>query len=291
MFAFWASIIAAFIALGSQVMVLLLLRRIKKSEKISKLKEKYSNPLLKASEELYNKINDVIKNRNQEFPLSAFHNLSSYQMDIKTTIEIIQSTRKIYLAQFIYLFARFFGAVELIKRELGFVKLASDKETREFHKYLKRVVASLYSGRLLKGYKIKEDNEKNMKFHGRIIDGAQVLIGESMISINKSSYELISFSGFCNKYVSDEEFKKTLFPIIRFLEDIKETVLTDSRNEEVDFRWTKLIIFASYLRKLIKQMDTESVVKLLPEIEEYENIILYKNKIILDNIKAFEFGH
>lgn len=81
------------------------------------------------------------------------------------------------------------------------------------------------------------------------------------------------------------------FPIIRLLEDLEETVLTDSKNEEVDFRWTKLMIFAFYLRKLIKQIDTESVVKILPEIEEYENIIFDKNKIILDNIRAFEIGH
>lgn len=291
MLTLWASIIAALIALIAQIMVLRLQRRVKKSEEIAKIKERYSNPLLKASEELYNKINDVIKNRNNEFPLKAFQNLSSYQMNIKTTIEIIESTRKIYLTQFIYLFARFFGAIELIKKEIGFIKLTSDEETREFHKYLKRAVAVLYSGRLLTGFKIKEDKEKNMKYHGRIIDGGQVLIGESMIFQNGTSFELISFSNFCNKFIVDEKFRKTLLPIIRLIENLKEDVLENENNEEVDFRWTKLIIFASYLRKLINNIDTELVVKLLPETEKYESLIISNNKQILENIKSFEFGH
>jgi len=291
MFTFWASIIAALIALIAQIMVLRLQKKVKKSEEIAKIKDRYSNPLLKASEELYNKINDVIKNRNNEFPLKAFENLSSYQMNIKTTIEIIESTRKIYLSQFIYLFARFFGAIELIKKEIGFMKLASDEETRKFHNCLKRAVAVLYSGRLLTGYKIKEDKEKNMKYHGRIIDGAQVLIGEAMISSNCNSYEIISFSEFCNKFVEDEKFRKTLLPITRLIEDLEENVLEDTNIENVDFRWTKLVIFSSYLRNLIINIDSESVVKLLPETEEYENSIIKNNEQILKNIKSFEHGH
>jgi len=239
MYTLIASIIAALIALFAQISVIRLQRKVKKSEEIAKIKERYSNPLLKASEELYNKINDVIKNRKKDFPLCAFENLSSKINNFQNIGDIFESANNIYLTQFLYLFARFFGAIELIKKELGFIKLASAEETQIFHKYLKRTVAVFYSGRFHTGFKIIKN--KNMKYHGRIIDGAQVLIGETMISTLHNSFELISFTNFCKKLVKEQEFKKTFLPIITFLDTLKDIEIKDSAKDEVDFRWIKLI--------------------------------------------------
>ena len=286
MYTLIASIIAALIALFAQISVIRLQRKVKKSEEIAKIKERYSNPLLKASEELYNKINDVIKNRKKDFPLCAFENLSSKINNFQNIGDIFESANNIYLTQFLYLFARFFGAIELIKKELGFIKLASAEETQIFHKYLKRTVAVFYSGRFHTGFKIIKN--KNMKYHGRIIDGAQVLIGETMISTLHNSFELISFTNFCKKLVKEQEFKKTFLPIITFLDTLKDIEIKDSAKDEVDFRWIKLIIFASNLRKLIKQIDTASVVKLLPETEKYEKETLSKSLQVSKNIIEFE---
>ena len=286
MFTVIASIIAAAIALVAQIMVMRLHRKVKKSEDIAKIKERYSNPLLKASEELYNKINDIVKNRKKDYPLHAFENLTSKLNDIQNISDIFESANNIYLSQIIYLFARFFGAIELIKKQLGFIKLASDEETQVFHKSLKRAAAVFYSGRFHSGFKIIKD--KNMKYHGRIIDGAQVLIGETMILKSQDSFELITFTDFCKKLVIEQEFKKILLPIIIFLDNLKDIEINYDDKKEVDFRWTKLIIFASNLRSLIKQIDTSSVVELLPETEKYEKEILKKSTQVSKNIIEFE---
>lgn len=89
---------------------------------------------------------------------------------------------------------------------------------------------------------------------------------------------------------TDIDFRQCLSPVVSFLDDLEETDRIDP-NSPSDFRWTKLIMFASFLRKLVEHMDSSKSLALLPELEKYEREYLERNVILLHNIERFKRAH
>ena len=293
---FVTAVIAAIIAAASQIMLSKfrnqaeheiehLRVQFRQFEEIEKLKRRYSTPLLKSAEELYNKLNDVVRNRERVH--YYFKRLPDDVMNIRSMGDIMSSPTLIYLANTLYLFARYFASVEAIKKDVGLLQLASDEETKALQLHIRQTVAVFFSGRLHNNFKIRQDDR--LKYEGRILEGVQVLIGESMLRAADGLRESISFYDFCHKIATDEDFRQCLSPFINFLSNLEEVSGIDySTSSDIDFRWAKLILFASFLRSLIKQLDNVNVVTLLPELEEYEQSYLAEHPDLQRNIQYFK---
>lgn len=260
--------------------------QIKRLEEVDKLKRRYSTPLLKSAEELYNKLNDVVKSRNRV--LGFFEKLpGAVTEEITSMGDVLSSPTRVYLTSILYLFARYFAGVEAIKKDVGLLQLASDEETKALQLRLRQTVAVFFSGRLHSGFKIRKPNR--LKHEGRILEGAQVLVGEAMLKEANGAHECISFYEFCQRIAADENFRQSMTPLLDFLGGLEETAEVDFSNaSDVDFRWSKLIVFASFLRKLVRQIDTAEVVMLLPELGEYEQEYLEKHNDLQGNILRFK---
>lgn len=292
---FVTAVIAAIIAAASQIMLFQFRNRAEKElehlraqfrrlEEIDKLKKRYSMPLLKSAEELYNKLNDVVNNR--DFVLHYLEKLPGKVVDIRSMGDVLSSATSIYLTSILYLFARYFASVEAIKKDVGLLQLATEEETKALQLRLRQTVAVFFSGRLHNNFKIRQ--EHRLKYEGRILEGAQVLIGESMLREQNGLHECISYYEFCHKIAGDEDFRQCLSPLLGFLSGLEEVSGINSESSDVDFRWAKLIVFASFLRKLVEQIDSAKVVMLLPELKEYGQNYLAEHRELQENIQYFK---
>jgi len=282
-----AAIIAAVVAAKAQQGVERMKVQFRHFEEIETLKRRYSTPLLKSAEELYNKLNDVVRNRFRT--CRYFTKLPDSIVNIRSIGDVLSSDTTVYLASVLYLFARYFASIEAIKKDVGLLQLASDEETRALQRRLRQTVAVFFSGRSLKDFKIREAH--SLKYRGVIMEGAQVLIGESMLIEKDGTHECISFYEFCSKIATDKDFRQCLSPLFNFLGGLQEVRGITYESDDIDFRWPKLIIFASFLRELIRQIDIAKVMTLLPELEQYEQKYIAEHDDIRKNLEGFRVAH
>ena len=278
-----AGVIAAMIA---TVTSLLIQYRLRQHEETDKLQKGYLTPLLISAWELYNKLNDVVKNRTRV--LSYFNGLSSTMNNVNSLGDVLSTPTMIYLSSVLYLFARYFANVEAIKKDVGLLQLMNDKETRALQLRLRQTVAVFFSGRLHEGFSILSDNR--LRYQGTILEGEQVLVGELMLKQERGLHRCISFYEFCHKITNDTDFRQSLSPIVSFLGDLEENCRVDPKSPS-DFRWAKLILFTLFLRKLVEHIDKSKALALLPELEKYEQEYLEQNEKIRENIKYFRKAH
>jgi hypothetical protein len=257
------------------------LRRIQES---AKLRRQYSTPFLKASEDLYNKLNDIVSNRHRV--LSYLEGLPSTINSLSSVGDILRSPKATYLTSMLYQFARFWASIEAIKKDFGVIELASQTETKALHARIRQTVAVFPSGRLHRGLNINSENR--LKYEGRILGGAQVLIAESILAKDRQASECISYYEFCQKLVTDKDFRESLSPLIDLLGDLKEATSIDSTTKSLDFRWAKIIVFGSVLRDLIEVLDGARIVSLLPEFKDYEEKYLNANQTLKQNLLYFK---
>ena len=210
-----AGVIAAMIA---TVTSLLIQYRLRQHEETDKLQKGYLTPLLISAWELYNKLNDVVKNRTRV--LSYFNGLSSTMNNVNSLGDVLSTPTMIYLSSVLYLFARYFANVEAIKKDVGLLQLMNDKETRALQLRLRQTVAVFFSGRLHEGFSILSDNR--LRYQGTILEGEQVLVGELMLKQERGLHRCISFYEFCHKITNDTDFRQSLSPIVSFLGDLEE---------------------------------------------------------------------
>jgi hypothetical protein len=292
---FVTAVIAAVIAAASQIMLFQFRSRAEKEleylrvqfrqlEEVDKLRRRYSTPLLKSAEELYNKLNDVVKNRDRA--LHYLEKLPGSVVDIRSIGDVLSSATSIYLTSILYLFARYFASVEAIKKDVGLLQLATEEETKALQLCLRQTVAVFFSGRLHNNFKIRQGHQ--LKYEGRILEGAQVLIGKSMLREQNGLHECISYYEFCHKIADDEDFRRCLSPLLGFLSGLEEVSGIKSESSDVDFRWAKFIVFTSFLRKLVEQIDSAKVITLLPELKEYEQNYLAEHRELQENIQYFK---
>jgi len=255
-----------------------------KSEKIENIRQKYSIPLIKTAEELHNKLNDIVKDH--ERVLKYFADLTTRLSAIKSMENILKSATNIYVTNIFYLFARYFAIIEIIKKEFGLLKLASDEETKSFYKYARSTVAVFFSNSLFK--KLSIDNTDEIKFQGKILEGAQTLLGESILSQTNDRFQIMSYYEFCRKITTDEDFINCFDPLKVFFENLKFVPDIETTSEKVDFRWAKILFFAYFLRLLVEKVDNTNAITLLPEIIIEEKKYFKKNQILNENLEQFK---
>jgi len=282
------SVLAAAFGVFNQVMIRRSQVELERLRPLLEHKRLYSTPLLKSAEELYNKINDVVKEPQRS--LGYFQGLSQRVEEIRSVGDLASSATVVYVTHVLYLLARFFASIEAIKKDLGLLELASDKKTREFQQSTRRPVAVFFSGRLHDKVRIR--SKDRLRYEGRILEPAQVLIGESVLKEVNGSHQCISYLEFCRQLASDEDFRRWMKPLVDFLGDLEEVSgINYLQASDVDFRWAKLILFAHYLREMIEQMDSQKVTILLPELENYEQEYLKTHRDLADNMKLVEEGY
>lgn len=252
--------------------------KIEKSEDI-----KYT--LLEAAKELYNKLNDIV--RNHKRVLLYFNNLSTRLNKIKTMKDILSSPSNIYIINIFYHFARYFALIEITKKEYGFLSFATDKETKSFYLNLNRSVAIFQTNRLYHELSIRDDG-KLLKYQGKILAGAQTLIGESLLLKHDNHYEYKSFYQFCENIIIDKNYLYCFLPLIDFFENLKVIKYIKKDMQNIDFRWAKILFFSYYLRQFIDKEDRQKVLKLLPELKDIFENFLNDNQILKIKFKDFE---
>jgi len=239
---------------------------------------------MRACESLYNKINDIIKHRDRV--LRYFQGLSDRLDSITSSGDIVKSAQLTYLTTVLYQFCEFWAATEAIRKDLRLIEFSSAEQTTEFYLRLRQTLAVFPSGRLHRHLKVEES--MLLKYEGRILSGATTIISECILQDDRDGLQFMPLCTFCSQIASDQEFQACLSPLVQFLEDLVEYTQYDEQNTAVDFRWAKLILFSSYLRKLILVLDDTNSIALLPELEEYERVLVESNPKLAENIAFFE---
>jgi len=257
---------------------------LKRAEESESLKRRYSLPLLKTAEELHNKLNDIVSNHKRV--LKYFKALSQNLGAIDSIGKILTSPTKVYITNILFLFARYFAIIESIKKELGLIPLAEARETKSLYVCMRRTVAVFFSGRLHKNLSIRKPNQ--IKYQGRILEGAQTIIGESMFRRNDGPYECISYYEFCAKIVSDKDFLQCLSPITTLLQNLEVVPDVNKNIKDVDFRWAKILFFSFFLRELVEEIDTAQATVLLTEIRKEVKAYLEHNPFLKENLAFFK---
>lgn len=108
------------------------------------LRRQYANPFLKSAEDLYNKLNYIVKNKNQV--LGYFYNLSVNISTIKSFGEILSSAHDIYLTNVFYVFVQFWAYAETIKKDFGLFDLLSEDDNKQLQIALKRCFSVFPTG-------------------------------------------------------------------------------------------------------------------------------------------------
>lgn len=250
----------------------------------AELKKQYSMPLLKASEDLYNKLNGILGKGKTDY--RYLKNLPTEIDSLESVGNIRGSVQATYLTSVLYQFVRFWACIEAIRRDIGIIKLSSRKRTRDLHARTRQVVAVFPSGRLHKGLTVRPDDPSRYK--GLILEGAQILIAESVLIEGLRPSKCISYTQFCEKLVGDEDFRKSLLPLMQLLGNLVKVEKFDEDTGKLDFRWSKLLIFSKFLRELISALDEDEVVSLLKELEAAVAEHLRSNEILDKNLKYFK---
>ena len=277
-----AAVMAAVIAAIALSRVEHIKVRLKRSEEIKVLKKKYIIPLLKSANELYNKINDIVKNRTNV--CQYLKDIDSI-MDIHSVGDILSQDGNIYLTSVVYQFSKYFASIEAIKKDLGLLEFSSDKKTRALQCRMTQTKAILCSSRCLEGFAIKKNS---IQYRGLIMSGAQILIGESMLVKKEDKHDVISFYEFCVRIASDEDFKKCLSPLMHFLTGLSEVTGITYESKDVDFRWPKLILFSVFVLELIREIDTGHALTHRRELEVYTAQYLDMHHDIRRNLDVFK---
>lgn len=186
-------------------------RRWKTAAAARRLIAEHLDPVLKAADELHGKLRSLA-----EEDFAEFRNLPAGDL---------QSTDLVNLCSTLYLFAQFWGRLEIMRRESFHAELARNKQ----------------GGALLRFLRCLESKRV------RLVDRAwQRAIGESVVVMGKPAADLISFKAFVEQYEANESLKRWTQP----LEDlIRETRYRRTR--------ARVLQYGIIIHALIDTLDPE----------------------------------
>ncbi len=212
--------------------------------------KKYSYPLLQAANDVELRIENILTKGVQNNWLD-----SKIVNDIKNNKGFLEDPYDgvgyFYLST-IYLFARYFAWLEILKREIGYLETSiKDKKSKVFFEIIHKITNSFrYVGLW---------DFKNVTDCVKLYRHIQSAIGEIMIKKDSQDIECITFQEFIQKYKSKESdvFRFWLASLSKYFENLVE--LTDDKFENLDnlkdYRIYRLIAIQFWVYRLINFLD------------------------------------
>lgn len=235
--------------------------------------------LLKSSEELYNQINEFYLKRNK-IP-EYFRDIKRIFLKIRESSDFLYSEKDLYSIWTIYLFGKFFASSKIFRDFMN--KTSAQKEhLRKINHKLNRAMASLYSPELL-----GDDDERERDI--KVFQAIQDYLGGSMLEEKYNDWEILSFYDFSLIVGQYENFRKAFAPFLDFLEGLNPNIEFEEKGDaDVDLRWLRLIIFGSFLRELIVEINDQQESLLRNEIKNAKDRSIENGWIDYQNIELFK---
>lgn len=245
---------------------------IKKRDKESSLSEKRENeirnylyPLMNSCLELDGRISKIIFALDKDWLNGDF--LKLIQQNDENSFIKNPKNKGYFLISSIYLFANFFGCVELIKRTLGSTtSLSKRNNIYTFDPNITRLsklfqYKELFDKFLEESGKSKSDVMDSCYLHKQF----QYSIGELMIENENGSYGIKSFRTFLNEYRTNENFRFWFLPLEYLLSDLtnfpKDMSIEKQVLDKNDIRPLRLMAIRYWCRKLMRDISEEIDIK------------------------------
>ena len=192
------------------------------------LMSKYRDPLLRSAIDLQSRLFNICKNNILE------------EFDQKDPSE-----QKYLINNTLYVFAEYFGWVEILRREVQFLDLGDFELNRHLNELLVNVTKAFGTNRL--------NEQPNFDPTLQLFNGEQRAIGEIMMLPRSSDralgYECIGYAAFVQK-MADPAFKQWFLKLRKHLSQMVNSPQTD---------WHRLILIHSRLIDLIDFLDPHYV--------------------------------
>lgn len=235
--------------------------------------------LLKSSEELHNQINEFYIKRNK-IP-EYFRDIKKNFLRIRETSDFLYSEKDLYSIWTIYLFGKFFASSKIFRDFTNKIPAQKD-HLRKISRKLNQVTATLYSPELL-----GDGNEGQRDI--KVMQAIQDYLGGSMLEEKYNDWEIFSFYDFSLIVTQYENFRKAFAPFLDFLEELNPNVEFEEKDDaDVDLRWLRLIIFGSFLRELILEINDQQESLLRNEIKNARDRSIENGWIDYQNIELFK---
>ncbi|MGJ5632447.1 hypothetical protein [Nostoc sp. CALU 1950] len=231
-----STLIAAISAIVGFVGKSLLDSFFKRREANHEVSKKYSRPILFAAAELQ----DRLWGLTQRQAISPNPSLLREDKDelFSLTFSI---TKRHYLTSIIYLFARYFAYIEILKKKVQFIELKKNNDSKSFAILMKSAERALSEEQLINLAKTP------MKYDRQIFKLQQAYIGEKLILEKEKELYCMSFAEFSDKFEifsSEADFK-----------DLIDFLTRAVSNNQEDFCLSRCCLLLNALVDLINFLD------------------------------------
>ena len=214
---------------------------------------KYSYPLLQAASDVELRIDNMLRN-----------GVKNDWLGCKIMREIEQGKgfledpdkRGYFLLSSLYVFARYFAWVEILRREARFVEFPFGKESNGLFGVLHKVNNAFRCTTLWSNSPEKQHFKDSTGLYRHV----QSAIGETMIVERNKELECLSFREFANKYRSPEnsDFRFWLRSLASYFEGLSGVDITDIEKmleESGEYRVLRLVAIQYWVFELVCFLD------------------------------------
>ncbi|MFL6258175.1 MAG: hypothetical protein ACJ76Y_00565 [Thermoanaerobaculia bacterium] len=245
---------------------------------------KYSYPLLQAASDVELRIETILNQGacRDWMSTEVINELRQRRGFLENTAE---GMGYFYLST-LYVFARYFAWVEILKRETGFLDFPHGGKSRSFYKILHRITNSFRYKELWPISK-EEINQGRDAYH--LYRHAQAALGEMMIIEEKGTLACISFKKFVDLYTSPDIAlaRPWLRNLEKYFEGLANIDAGDLNQvlEKREYRILRLIAIQYWFYKLIQCLDPKFE-KVQSRAAAHEEHILsrlplsYRNRVV-----------
>jgi hypothetical protein len=226
----------------------------KRKQRIEEKVRKYSYPLLQAASDIELRIQNILNEGVKEGWLksSVIDDLNRGEGFLKDPCKGIGY----FFLSTVYVFARYFAWIEILKREAGFLDFPRGEESMDFYDILHRVNNAFRSTDLWELNNGKQEARDCTLLHRH----TQSAIGEIMITERNKILDCISFREFVDKYTdhNNDRFRFWLRNLMSYFEDLSDIDIADMAqvlSEKGEFRILRLIAIQYWYFKLIQFLD------------------------------------
>lgn len=241
-------------AILKYVFQFLLPQSVKRKQKIDEKVRKYSDPLLQAASDVELRIQTLLSKGIRTDWLKA-----NVKNELETGGGFLEDPTKglgYFFLSTVYVFARYFAWVEILKREAGFLEFPRGKKSVDFYGILHRINNAFRYTDLWPA----SQGSQPIKDCTNLYRHVQSAIGEIMIVKRDKEADCISFREFVNQYKdeSNDQFRFWLRNLMAYFEDLSDIDITNMDqvlSERREYRVFRLVAIQYWYFQLIAFLD------------------------------------
>jgi hypothetical protein len=245
---------------------------LKRKQRVEEKVRKYSDPLLQAASDVELRIQTLLKKgiKDNWLKSNVIKELERGEGFLKDSCKGLGY----FFLSTVYVFARYFAWVEILRREAGFLDFPRGKASVNFYGILHRINNAFRYTELWQSNN-KKPPVKDCTVLYRHIQSA---IGEIMIIERNKELNCISFREFVDKYkdAQNAQFRFWLRNLMSYFEDLSDIDIAQIEQvliEKGEYRVLRLIAIQYWYFKLVQFLDPKFE-KVEPRNEEYGQSIL-----------------